>query len=1712
MIRAWKFFGWFLAFLYIPFILPGQSVTNAFGFIENKGQWPKAVLYTVTPSPNVTVFIERDGIRFNIINASDLSHSKAHNHSHSDGGCSRSAVRGHAYKMCFVDGALNPGIETSEPSSDYLNYILGNDKSGWVSKVRKYKWVTLKGIYNGVDLVIGQNSNNLKLEWRIYPGGSAERISVKYEGVDGLEITEGRLSIYTSVGEVSEGYPVSWAIIHGIKVPLSGDYIKKGKNIGFSLQSVPAKYDTLVIDPELIFSTYSGSTSDNWGFTATYDFQGNVFSGGIVSGAGFPVTVGAWQQIYAGGWDVAIIKYDSTGKVRHWATFLGGNYADIPHSIVCDEGGNLYIFGTTGSAGFPVTAGAYDVTFNGGSALDYDWSLHYPQGSDIFVSRLSSDGCQLLASTFIGGTGNDGLNYRNRYNQVVNNGNDTLYYNYGDGARGEIAIDAQNYLYIGSCTFSTDYPVTSDAFQPANRGKQEGVVTKISPTLSSLVWSSYIGGSGDDAVYSIDVTTSGNLVAAGGTTSTNLHTTSGVPKPQFQGGTADGFLLKASPAGNAINALTYYGSDQYDQAYFVRIDRYNNVYLYGQTKATGTTLISNVPYYNENSGQFIAKYNPSLNTMLWSSVFGSGRPGPEISPTAFSIDVCNRIYVSGWGRFWGNMGYWGANFGTKGFPITTDAWQSLSDGQDFYIGVFGSDMNSLEYGTFFGELHYPGCSDSGRDHVDGGTSRFDRNGNIYQSVCASCGGCQHFPTFPNPGAWSNTNNSSNCNNAVFKIKLVTDFALASFSPVSPGCTPYNVQFHNVGRGTSWKWDFDDPASGSSNISTQKNPTHTFSQAGSYNVCLIADWPESCNLSDTLYREITVLSDSNYNIETITVCNGEGAQIGIQPSPDPAITYSWTPTTGLSDPNVSNPFAKPDVSTNYLLVTGNGVCTDSIYQMVMVDNVWLNLPPDTIVCDTTAILSAFFSPGSTLVWSSTPVFSDTLNEYPYGASITVNGQGIYSFYVKVQSSNVCQIIDSVHLILSKPEAEIMGPSLICQGDSVWFTIKESQEGCYYQWKSSAVLLTGQGTSSIQVRPFTSGYVAVKVTDTLSGCSDTAYFLFVVSSFHISLQTIPTTCFDTCDGEASLVITGGHPPYQISWMNGQSGVSATNLCSGTQWVKISDAIGCDSLFLFTMPSPPEILTNDTSADVSCPGMTDGFITLNTTGGVPPYTWIWNTGDTSESLEELPPGIYSLKIVDESGCKLQKIWVINEPEPLNVEALITNVACNGDSTGSIVLTISGGSSPFHIVWSNGMSGSSASGLPAGYIQALIIDSEGCELEYDTTITEPAEPIIIDATLTPPRCFNSSDGAINLTVEGGVAPYLIKWNDGSVGLSVENIMAGDYSADFIDAVGCHKFLSYNLPMPDSMAINALIVPPSCNNGLADGSIRLVVEGGELPLVITWSNGQTGPFIQGLANGLYVATVVDAKQCIQIFDVNLPEPTPLRINASAVEPSCYNYINGSITTDVTGGTSPYRYQWNTGFSGPVLSSIPKGVYHVRITDAHLCIKDSIIMVGEPDKVVVEKTHILPECRGASNGTIMLEPEGGTPPYIVIWDDGTEGLIKEGIGSGIYNFSLIDSHDCRLNDSTSLAEHDCELVIPNVITPNHDGINDYFEIPNLSYYPDNELFILNRWGREIRHYNSYQGEWDGRDQSGKPVADGTYYYILILRNVKQYQGIITVLR
>ena len=886
-------------------------------FVQNRGQWHDNVRFKACLS-NATLYAEAGRFTFRI---NEPPSKEEHRHHPMPG------PRSHVYRTTFV-GASNRcepiGLDI-DATGGYDNYYYGNQPDRWATHLPHYMTLLYADLYPGIDMDVQVASNAMKTNFYIQPGSDPRQIAMRYEGAEKIYLSGGNLVIRTSLNEIVELRPYAYQI-DGKEQEVECRYTVRDSVVRFLVGT----YDTtqaLVIDPELIFSSYTGSESDNWGTTATFDTYKNTYTAGLVFNDGYPVSTGAFQTRNAneGVADIGIFKFDTSGSQRLYATYLGGLQADMPHSLFVNTFDELIVFGTTGSYDFPVTTGAYCTQFHGGTTLNYeDYSgIAFPNGSDIFVSRFSSDGTQLRASTYVGGTGNDGLNYHSRFNNdyhIYMFGNDSLYANYGDGARGEIITDDLNNVYVGSTTMSANFPTTSGCIMPSVMGnRQYGVVFKLDYNLKNLIWSTYLGGhSGYSAVYSIDVDSAYNLLVCGGTTASDFPTTEGALQTTYNGGSADGFISKISYGGTQLMASTFMGSSAYDQCYFVRCGKHDDVFIYGQTKASGSTMIYNAGYSVPGAGMLLARLDPDLSTLRWSTVFGTPTGRPNLSPTAFACDICNRIYATGWGRDFVNYGNfrWSNITGTNGLETTSDAIMDYTDGQDFYIMSMSADASTLDFGTFFGEYHHPEDSNYGEmayyygaDHVDGGTSRFDKLATLYQSVCGGCHGSDNFPT--TVGAWSRTNRSNNprnCNNAVFRLNVHDDFPVAEFITPPVGCEPYVVQFQNIGRGDSFLWNFGDGTT-----STAKNPQHTFDHAGSYTVRLIATQTGGCTDHDTMTATIRVLSEQGTRSETRAKCNGEPMQIG--PRPMLGCTYTWIQGT-VSDSNVANPWIS--TSGTYIL--------------------------------------------------------------------------------------------------------------------------------------------------------------------------------------------------------------------------------------------------------------------------------------------------------------------------------------------------------------------------------------------------------------------------------------------------------------------------------------------------------------------------------------------------------------------------------------------------------------------------------------------------------------------------------------------------------------------------------------------------------------------------------------------------------------------------
>jgi len=665
-----------------------------------------------------------------------------------------------------------------------------------------------------------------------------------------------------------------------------------------------------VIDPVLVFSTYSGSLGDNFGFTATFDSQGHLYAGGIVDGndGEYPWTFGAFQTVYGGSTggqapinlacDISISKYAPDGKTLRYATYLGGGRNEHPHSLVVDNRDNLLVFGTTNSADFPVDSFSYDTSYNGG----YDLILH----------KFSPDGSQLLAGTFIGGSANDGIN------------NGLLRYNYADDFRGDVYVDSAGSIYVASCTSSPNFPVTAGVSQLTFAGAIDAIVLKMDSLLQRIEWSTYIGGTGHDAAYSIKVIDS-MVYVSGGTSSPGLNRFANGYHTAYQGGAADGFLFRMHKDTAVIRDFTFFGTASYDQVYFIDFDSQKRIFFSGQTKGNLTRTPGT--YGKDNTGQFIGCFNPQLNQLELLTTFGNltNVNKPDLSPSAFLVDRCDNVYFSGWGADIDVN-----PLSTLNLPTTADALQKTTDGEDFYLIVLSRNLKKLVHATYFG-------GNFSADHVDGGTSRFDKEGVIYQSVCSSCPPnnlvtfLSDFPTTPD--AVFTQNFSKRCSNAAFKIDFrVTFDVVASFDPdPKEGCKPLVVKLNNTSQGgESFLWDFGD-----GKTDTARNPIHTFTEAGKYRIKLLVRDEGSCNEWDSAFAEIEVLDvqrpDFSYETEP---CELEITLRNI--NPNPGSKYVWDMGDG-TEIQETNPFYKYRYGGDYRIVLRLedtvDACRDSSVQVV-----------------------------------------------------------------------------------------------------------------------------------------------------------------------------------------------------------------------------------------------------------------------------------------------------------------------------------------------------------------------------------------------------------------------------------------------------------------------------------------------------------------------------------------------------------------------------------------------------------------------------------------------------------------------------------------------------------------------------------------------------------------------------------------------------------
>jgi gliding motility-associated-like protein len=1637
--------------------------------IENKGQWPKGVLFQ-TKMDGGKLWIQQRKMIFHLQDYSSMHRA----HAAKDSSFKSDIVRETLVHLNFVGSNETNNIQKINPTKYYFNYFKGNDSSKWASDVRGYESAILKDFYNGIDLkVIGQ-SDEVKYEFYVQPGINPNVIKLNYAGQKSISIdSKGNLIIETELGKIIEQKPYAYQLSNGKEKRVKCKFNLDGDNLSFEL----GNYDEdkiLIIDPVLIFATYNGANSDNFGMTATYGNDGTAYSGGTVYGNDYPNPDPLAYDINSnftvlnasyGITDVFISKYSADGTQMIWGTFIGGGNnnqgTETVHSMICDAQDNLYFFGATSSSDFPVTTGAFDGAFNGGNTTyltNFYFNGVYFQnlGTDIYVSKLSSNGHNLMGSTFVGGSGNDGVNYEQTllpYDLITDYVG--LNSNYGDQSRGEIMLDGNNNIIIASCTRSTNFPTVSP-FQGTFGGVQDGVVFKLNANFSNLLFSSYYGGSARDACYSIKVDNAQNVVFAGGTQSNNLPgIAGGTWQTTFAGGSADGFVVKLPAAGNSITAASYAGKGGYDQIFFVEIDRLDNIFVLGQSvgsNANGYMPITNASYFNGNSSNFIVKFNPLLNTILNSTRFGNNSSAIHISPAAFLVDNCGNIYVSGWGA---NILQSFPPTPLSGMPVTSDAFQSIPpNGFDFYLFVLKGNFNSILYGSYLG-------GNEADEHVDGGTSRFDKNGVVYQSVCGGCGGFSDFPT--TPGAWSATNESSNCNNIIFKFSTglipVADFT----ADQTQGCNDFTVTFDNFStEDDTYLWDFGD-----GNVdSITFNPVITYTESGTYTVNLYVT-DSICLLTDTAKIVINVYDSIILNVPSPMIgCNNQPLTLTANTF-GTATTFIWSTSSNLSNP-LNNPsdstiIIQPTQPGTYYVEASNGFCSkrDTV-QVLFFPPASANLLPDiTIGClPLTVTFTNLSQNEDSIQWN----FGDG----PSGVNLndsthTFNTPGGYSVLL-IASDSICLSPDTASVnitILDTINLYTLSPVFVCNNDPYTMTAETYGSANNFIWSASPdfsnplndnpsdsnIVVTNNGTYYVSA---SNGY-----------CSDT-------DSATITFNSPPQVSFTalTPTGCSPLSVTFDNTSSQsddFQWNFGNGIIDSVNFeptiiysIPGTYQVQLilSDPtcpVSDTALFDVTVYGNPQISLSD--SEVVC---NQSSTILSAGIPITNYIYVWSSSSTftdvlntnnSPDLLITNSGNYYLSVSD-NGCEIQDSIFVNFISVPQASFTID------DTIGCIPLTVNFNYTPnvnSEFVWDFGNGFLDSTNLnpsftftSSGDYQVSLIASETICSFSDTAAT---------VITVLPQILVSQNDTIGLCVS-----VPIQFSPTFSGNPTEFIWSSNSSfSDTLNANLSQSDLLVNDPQPGYYFVLS-------SNGECSQIDSVLVQFVSADLTLSLSNS--------ICVGESATVTANNSNPLVTFEYNWT-PSSIIINPS-----------NSNQVEVNPTSSQYFYLSATSSNGCFIQdSIFINVSYIDPT---------LVVASSSEYNVLPGTTVV--LSGTPNG---LNAYSWTPTLGLTTPNSqtTNATVEENI---VYTLTVSDGV-CSKKDTVEIKVFQliCSgqyLFIPNAFSPNGDNFNDILYLRGHNI--EKMIFrIFDRWGELVFESTDKEIGWDGTFRGKKLDPDVYDYYL-----------------
>jgi len=1646
----------------------------------------------------------------------------------------------HTYRIEMKLSGSNPNalVEVEGEQAGVTNFYLPHCPQG-ILGVKSYNKITIKEVYPGIDWVVYvKDQKAIEYDFVVRPGANIDNIKIKYDGAIDLKIAEdGSLKIKSPLGEVSESAPNSFT--------QDGVSIKSGFNLNTNILSFEIeKYNlnqSLTIDPTIVWQLDYGDSGTD-ATSCKVDLSGNFYlAGNTASSTG--IASGGFDNTFNGGYDAFVAKFNSAGT-RIWGTYYGGGGDEFVKGIAIDPSNNVLICGsTTSDAG--IASGGWDNVFGSGT-------------TDGFIVKFNTSGARIWA-TYYGGTNGDEIadittnasgdiyfagttgstasistpgSFQPVRSELLdgflvkfNSAGSRIWGTYYGGNEIDvcysIAEDTDGNVFIGGSTRSGNGIASPGAWDTSYDGDTDGFLAKFNPS-GGRVWGTYYGGTEVDYFNDIAIDNNNNLVGVGATASTNNIASGGFDNSN--GGGYDAFVVKLTNNGTRIWG-TYFGGVGFDQGYAIACDINNNIYAGGYAQSNGLSFQG---FQNTNNGgdAFLVKFN-SGGSRIWSSYYGIDNVTEYLAD--ISCSSSDILYFCGFTEI--EIGLNDENNNSRvqygsGFFAKIDICNLAPTNINATI-CFGITYNfngqlltlSGNYSTSY--VAFSGCdslvnltlnvinvivttsSTPARcDHPTGTATAMGSGGGPPYSYQWSNGGLTG--TISNLVSGSYTVTVTDINNCK-KIETVVVQNIIGISTINLNFTPTTCGLNNgtasaIGIGGTAPLEYS-----WSNFSNNSNLVDL--PGGPYSVTITDD--NECTYDTSFFIAFSLELTSNFDTLSPLCGQNNGAiSINVQNGIGPYIFELIGPVHIVSNSLDENNYTFDNLPAGnyfYRVTDSIGCIVENIVTLINDSGLSGTSSSLPVICNVNGSITVNIQGGSPpYIYSiDGPVQATSLPINDLTFTFNAIPQGNYQ--VIVLDVNQCLFLSNIGVSFENnlSSNEIIVPTHCGKAaGSIEISVTTGHSPYTYS-------IIGPVQMSSPITPMNTfvfnnllpGNYTYNIIDG-SGCIIIKDFIIEnLPGVNLNSEFVQSDC-GQLNGSITLTALQGIPPYvfTLSGQAAQTSGSVNNsiftfsgLGAGSYSASVSDMTGCLSALeiIITDKNGVSGVTNVTGSNCNSP---DGVLNVKAVGGIAPFVYELSgvTTASSGSIQEnnyifsgLLSGIYEIKITDSMGCIYIEMDTILSLNTLLITATASPSECVS-ATGAILIESNGGSLPIvyellgATIISSGTVNSTSFNfekLLAGPYDIKVTDSKGCVAELQVNV-ENQSGFKSEMTVISTRC-GDSNGKITLASIDGMAPFSYSIT-GPVTSSIngiqntlftfENLPAGEYTYNIVDGQNCNIMGLATVNNSTRISFEASLSGFSCGGGNGTITINNVV--GSRPFSYKLNDGQAtmdSVFLGLISNTNYLLEVSDANGCRRDSTIL----TTADISFKAVTDTVYfDYYSNPVIFNVIENDEL------NGINNFEVNPVNKQVFNSKL---------------EPIGTIINALGVSGEFEFYYHGNYnsitkkyeLFYPMDKELIYYLLCTEECPGACDTG------TIVLLSKYECIDNNKDYV----------NTFTPNGDGQNDVLVLPQ---FPEcsvqaSEFKVFNRWGKAVFNSKNYANNWDGKNDQGTDLPEGTYYYVLQLK-------------